>query len=228
MNADIRETHAGHLPRRWATLVLVATVVAGTSQSVDTQRMADAPRTLMTFSGAAAEPTWVAVNDDVMGGVSEGRPTIADGQLRFAGTLSLENNGGFSSVRTTGRAFDFSGAKAMMLRVQGDGRTYQLRLATDARVRRSAIAYSAEFPTTAGQWTEVRIPFDTLVPTYRGTRLDGPPLDLSKVEEIRLLIGDGRGGPFTLAVDWIKVDGQAPANNRVQPTAPGAMMSRRG
>ncbi len=168
--------------------------------------MASTPRTLITFSGGADEPGWTAVNDGVMGGLSRGAPLIADGHLRFAGTLSLENNGGFSSVRTTGRTFDLSGTEAMVLRVQGDGRTYQLRLATDARIRSSAVSYGAEFPTTAGQWTEARIPFATLVPTYRGNKLDGPPLDLAKVEEIGLLIGDSREGPFVLLVDWIKVE----------------------
>lgn len=159
----------------------------------------------MDFSGAAGEPAWTAVNDGVMGGLSQGRATIADGQLRFWGTLSLANNGGFSSVRTTGRRFDLGGATAMILRVKGDGRTYQLRLATDARFRGSDVSYGAGFPTAAGEWTDVRIPFDSLVPTYRGKRLEGPPLDLSKVEEIGLLIGDKREGAFELLVDWIKV-----------------------
>ena len=162
------------------------------------------PRTLVNFSGAADEPAWVAVNDDVMGGRSQGEATIAEGHLHFSGTLSLENNGGFSSVRTTGRPYDLSGATAMMLRVLGDGRTYQIRLATRARIGRSAIAYSAAFATTAGQWTEVRIPLATLTPTFRGKTLDGPPLDLTRVEDIRLLIGDHREGPFALVVDWIK------------------------
>ncbi len=207
MNVNGRATHVAHPSRHRATLVLVATVMAVSSQPVDTQRMVNAPRTLMTFAGGGDEPTWVASNDDVMGGVSEGAPTIVDGQLRFSGSLSLENNGGFASVRTNARAFDLRAAKAMILRVRGDGRTYQLRLATDARIRRSPIAYGAEFPTTAGQWTEVRIPFDSLVPTFRGRTLNGPPLDVSKVEEIRLLIGDGREGPFALAVDWMRVDG---------------------
>jgi monofunctional biosynthetic peptidoglycan transglycosylase len=141
-----------------------------------------------------------------MGGLSRGAPRIVDGQLRFSGTVSLENNGGFSSVRTTGRVYDLSGAKAILLRVEGDGRTYQLRLATDARVGRSAVSYSADVPTSAGKWTEVRIPFATLVPTFRGERLNGPPLDLARVEEVGLLIGDGRAGPFALVVEWIKVE----------------------
>ena len=50
------------------------------------------------------------------------------------------------------------------------------------------------------------IRFDAFEPSLRGRRLDGPPLDVSRVEEIGLLIGDGREGAFSLAVDWIKVE----------------------
>lgn len=66
-------------------------------------------KTLIHFDDSAGEPRWVAVNDGVMGGRSTGGPEVAAGQLRFTGVLSLENNGGFSSVRTVGRDFDFTG-----------------------------------------------------------------------------------------------------------------------
>jgi monofunctional biosynthetic peptidoglycan transglycosylase len=36
--------------------------------------------------------------------------------------------------------------------------------------------------------------------------LDGPPADLSQVEELSLLIGDKREGPFALVVDWIRTE----------------------
>ena len=94
----------------------------------------------------------------------------------------------------------------MVLRVRGDGRRYQLRLATDARYRSMPISYSVEFDTTAGEWTEVRLPLATLKPTVRGDTLQGPPLDPAQVREIGLLIADKREGPFTLLVDWIAVE----------------------
>lgn len=160
---------------------------------------------LMDFDAAPDEPRWVAVNDGVMGGLSRGGPRLAEGKLHFEGTLSLENNGGFSSARTVGRRFDLSGKTALVLRVLGDGRRYQLRLATDARFRGAAVSYGAEFGTTAGQWIEVRIPVSDLAPSFRGYALAGPPVNLAQVQEIGLLIGDKREGPFALAVDWIGV-----------------------
>ena len=159
---------------------------------------------MLDFEKALAEPEWTAVNDGVMGGISTGGATMKDGVMRFSGILSLENRGGFSSVRTRDASFDLGGAKKIRLRVKGDGRTYQLRLASNARYRGSRISYGGKFPTKAGEWTEVSINLSELVPSYRGQKLDGPPLDLARIEEIGILIGDKKPGPFSLEVDWIK------------------------
>ena len=114
--------------------------------------------TLFDFSGSAAEPGWTAVNDGVMGGVSRGGAKLVDGSLHFRGILSLDNNGGFSSIRSGGPIRDLSAAQVIVLRVKGDGRRYRLQLATDAQYRRSRISYQAEFPTQVGTWLEVRVP----------------------------------------------------------------------
>lgn len=161
---------------------------------------------LITFKPQADEPRWIAVNDGVMGGRSEGGPEVRDGVLHFTGTLSLANNGGFSSVRTVGRDFDFTGAKNVVLRVRGDGRRYQLRLATEARFRGITVSYGGEFATQAGRWTEVRVPLSGLRASAHGFALLGPPFDPSQVREIGLLLGDKREGPFALTVDWIALE----------------------
>ncbi len=64
----------------------------------------DKPQPLFDFTGADAAKDWQTVNDGVMGGVSEGKFKITDKKtMEFFGTLSLENNGGFASVRTKGQ-----------------------------------------------------------------------------------------------------------------------------
>jgi len=163
-------------------------------------------RTLIAFDNSPQEPRWLAVNDGVMGGRSRGGPVLTDGQLQFSGEISLANNGGFSSVRTAGRDFDLRDASVVVLRVRGDGRRYQLRLATDARYRGMAVSFGAEFDTRAGEWTEVRLPLASLKATVRGTALPGPPMDRSRVREIGLMIADKREGAFALAVEWIAVE----------------------
>ena len=162
--------------------------------------------TLFDFSGSAAEPGWTAVNDGVMGGVSRGGAKLVDGSLHFRGILSLDNNGGFSSIRSGGPIRDLSAAQVIVLRVKGDGRRYRLQLATDAQYRRSRISYQAEFPTQVGTWLEVHVPLATLVPMFRGQTLSGPKLDRSRIEEVGVSLADGNPGAFALEIDWIKAE----------------------
>ncbi|EBA00529.1 CIA30 family protein [Marinobacter sp. ELB17] len=167
---------------------------------------ADCGYTLVDFSVTSPAPEWYAFNDGVMGGESRGGPAIVAGQLVFSGQISLENNGGFSSVKSSGHQFDVSAFHSLRLRVKGDGRRYQLRLYTDARFDQSPIAYTAEFPTLAGEWTESVIAISQLSPRFRGRALSGPPLDVERVEAIGLLLGDKRAGEFELRVEWIRAE----------------------
>lgn len=161
---------------------------------------------LMQFQGDPSEPDWFALNDGVMGGQSLGTVERSGGELHFTGALSLANNGGFSSIRTRDRDFDLTGVQNVVLRVLGDGRNYQIRLATNARVRGIPVSYAATFPTVAGEWSIVRVGIHMLTPSARGTQLDGPPLDPSRIREVGLLIGDKREGEFSLTIDWIGVE----------------------
>ncbi len=160
----------------------------------------------LKFDGDTGEPFWTAQNDNVMGGVSKGDAVIRDGLLHFTGSLSFENNGGFAQVRIRDLDYNLEGKKGMRMKVMGDGRTYQLRIATNARHRGSRIAYSAEFPTKAGEWSEVEVAFADLTPSHHGDKLDGPPVDLAQVEEMSLFIGDKREGLFSLKVDWMRTE----------------------
>ncbi len=141
-----------------------------------------------------------------MGGVSLGKAEINDGELHFSGVLSLENNGGFAQIYSQTEVSDFSSYFAVKLRVKGDGRTYQFRLATDARFRGSQIAYRSEFKTEAGEWIEVSIPFESFVPSFRGRLLQGPPMNLTSVQRVAFLLNDGNPGTFSLKVDWIGLE----------------------
>ena len=66
---------------------------------------------------------WMAVNDGVMGGVSRSRPEVSSRDtLVFTGNLSLENNGGFASVRHVSEPFELDQGAGVLLRVKGDGK----------------------------------------------------------------------------------------------------------
>lgn len=161
---------------------------------------------LINFDNSPHEPRWAALNDGVMGGRSSGGAVVADGQLQFSGELSLQNNGGFASVRSEGRDFDLTAVTAVVLRVRGDGRRYQLRVATDARHRGMPVSFGAEFDTRAEEWVEVRVPLKSLTATVRGSVVQGVSMDPARVQEFGLLIADKREGAFSLELDWIGVE----------------------
>lgn len=147
---------------------------------------------------------WRAVNDGVMGGVSQSaiQPTEENTGL-FSGVLSLENNGGFASVRTELGTCDLSEEAGLELRVKGDGRTYQVRLRTDDRF--DGIAYRADFDTSEDEWITAQIPFDRFQATFRGSRVaDAPPLDVSRIRQLAFMLADKRPGRFSLEIDYAR------------------------
>ncbi len=82
----------------------------------------ESPQTLFDFTGADAGKQWQTVNDGVMGGVSEGQFKITEkNTLEFFGTLSLENNGGFASVRTKAKKLGFEKGDTVVAKVRDNG-----------------------------------------------------------------------------------------------------------
>ncbi len=148
---------------------------------------------------------WQTVLDGVMGGLSTGRIAAGDGgTLRFTGELSLENNGGFSQIRTAVPEGTFSGATGLRLRVKGDGRSYQCDIRS-SRLRIMAGGYQSVFETRAGEWIEVEIPFDACVANSFGQRMrNAPPLDPATIESVGITLSDKQEGPFAIEVDWIR------------------------
>ncbi len=142
---------------------------------------------------------WYVVNDNVMGGHSEGDFTIEQGNLIFTGHTDTDG-GGFSSIRTKTLQLDLSNSAGIQLQVKGDGRRYTWRLETAALRQGKPISYWAEFDTLDGAWTTVNIPFSSFVPKYRGNQLDGPPLDPGQITGMGLMIYDDQDGPFSLSL----------------------------
>ena len=147
---------------------------------------------------------WRITDDRVMGGRSQGKFEITNqGTMRFSGNLSLENNGGFSSVRSGGVSFDLSDSEGLALRVKGDGRKYQLRLGTEARYRSWDVSFSAGFQTKKDTWVNVRIPFSDFKAGFRGRSLDQVSFDPSKIRRLGILLGDKKPGRFEVEIDSI-------------------------
>lgn len=155
---------------------------------------------LIDASDPSEPRRWLPVHDSVMGGLSRGGLVHEDGRLAFTGHLSLANNGGFASVRTLPRPFPLADHHGLLLRVRGDGRTYQLRLRDSDRF--DGPAWRFEFPTTAGQWTQVTAPFARFERVFRGRRLGGDAiLDPARVRQLGFMVADKQAGAFRLEIE---------------------------
>jgi Complex I intermediate-associated protein 30 (CIA30) len=158
--------------------------------------------------------TWGALDDVVMGGVSNSTLLQEPEGARFTGNVSTSNSGGFASVRT--RNFEpplnLSGQLGLTLKVKGDGNRYKF-LIRDADSWDS-VAYAYSFDTVSEEWLEVRIPFAELVPVFRAkTVKDAPALNAANVRSLQMMLSkfeyDGELNPhfepgsFTLLIQTI-------------------------
>lgn len=153
--------------------------------------------------GAASE--WQAVNDGVMGGVSEGTLQITDRKtLAFFGTLSLENNGGFASVRTKAKKLGLENGDAVVVTVRGDGRVYSLNLYVPRP--QVAFSYRATVPTRKDEWVDARLPLEQFVATSFGRVIaDAGPVNPDEITAVGFMLADKKAGPFKLEVESIRV-----------------------
>jgi NADH dehydrogenase [ubiquinone] 1 alpha subcomplex assembly factor 1 len=162
--------------------------------------------TLFEFVGADVAKEWQAVNDGVMGGVSEGKFKITDNKtLEFFGRLSLENNGGFASVRTKAKKLGLERGDILVVKVRGDGREYMLNLYPNRQ--RMAYSYRVPMPTKQDEWIEVRVPLDMFEATSFGRPVKGAgTVDPKEISSLGFMMSDKNTGPFQLEVESIQVE----------------------
>ena len=161
---------------------------------------------LFDFTTDTNLPAWQIVNDDVMGGVSTSRFQALTNGAVFSGMVSLENNGGFASVRSSPVRQNLTGLDAFVVRVRGHGRRYKFTVRTETGF--DTPIYQCSFTTKRGEWEEIRLPFKDFVPTFRGRVLtDMTALNPAKVSSIGFLIADKQEGAFRLEMGSVKAGG---------------------
>lgn len=160
-------------------------------------------RVVVDFREPATVRQWASIDDVVMGGRSSSRLEWLEGEgATFAGSVSLEDNGGFASVRSAPGRHDLGPYTGIALRLRGDGKRYKLNLRTDPGL--DGVSYRVRFPTEEGAWKTIHIPFSDFEPRRRGRPVsEADPLDPGAIVTFGFLISDRQEGPFRLDVAWI-------------------------
>jgi hypothetical protein len=157
---------------------------------------------IFDFKKEADLKNWHVVNDTVMGGVSAGKMgKDAAGNGLFEGHVSLDNNGGFTSIRYDAGKIKLQGYSKFVIVLKCDGKAYQFRVKTNSK---DYYAYVYSFKTT-GNWQTIEIPFSSMVPSFRGQRLNMANFHGDYMEEIGILIGNKKVEDFKMAIDNISV-----------------------
>ena len=175
---------------------------AGASSRASTRIMME--KMLIDFADRNSAARWFNVDDPVMGGVSSSSMKQIKDAVLFSGVVSLENNGGFASVRSrTLRPPDnLKDYSALRIRVKGDGKTYIFSLQTFTAPR---LNYWQRFETTKDEWIEVVLPLSKFEPVFRGfTPRNAPALDTRAIASYGIYITDKQVGRFALEIAWIK------------------------
>ncbi len=191
-----------------------------------------------TSPNADIQETWGAVDDVVMGGVSQSNIHLADNKAIFSGIVSTDNNGGFASVRTRNfmPPMDLSDYEGIELKVIGDGKRY--KFITRCEGQWDGVGYCYSFDTVYNFPTTIRIPFKDFIPVFRAkTVKEAGELDSSKVYSMQLMLSkfeyDGElnpkfeAGSFTLQVESIAAYGGKTKPQLVQVSSAGVTRPNR-
>ena len=157
---------------------------------------------IFDFNKTSNIKNWIVIDDVVMGGKSSGSFNLnSDGYGVFVGDISLENNGGFSSVRYRFEKILINKSTKISIRIKGDGKKYQFRIKSNSG---DYYSYISPFSTT-GEWQEIEIPLKDMYPSFRGRKLDQPNFSNDGIEEITFLMGNKNKEKFLLLIDKIEL-----------------------
>jgi len=158
--------------------------------------------TIFNFTTKSKLSDWYVVLDGVMGGLSQGNFNINDdGNAVFSGIVSLENNGGFSSIRYGIGHTNITGKTMFSIRLKGDGKTYKFRIKQNEKDKHT---FMTTFE-TSGDWETIEIPLNSLYPSFRGRKLDIGNFAANYFEELGFLIANRTKEAFQLELDFIEL-----------------------
>lgn len=155
---------------------------------------------IFVFSTDCKLENWQVVDDIVMGGLSNGKLSLnSDGYGVFKGNVSIENNGGFSSIQLNLDSVETSNNQIIELQLKGDGSLFQFRIKASKYDRHS---YVYDFK-TSGQWETILIPLKDMFPSFRGYTLKIPNFDQNSIERIGFLKASKKNSSFQLEIKSI-------------------------
>lgn len=148
---------------------------------------------------------WTIVNDGVMGGLSQSNAQLDANALLFSGTVSLQNNGGFVSLRSAMGKCNLSAYEYCEIRFKSNtDRKFELLIEKETPFYLPK--YRAKFGGKSEDWITIRIPLrDFELSRMGATMQEGiDPKDLEGIQRIGFILADKQEGSFRIWIDYLK------------------------
>ncbi|MDC0571608.1 CIA30 family protein [Flavobacteriaceae bacterium] len=160
-------------------------------------------KVIFEFDKSCNINAWQVVDDVVMGGKSNSEILLNENENGFfKGNVSIENNGGFSSIRLNVNKIETTSHKTISLKLKGDGSEFQFRVKRSKYERHS---YIFNFKTT-GKWETIEIPLEEMIPSFRGFKLDISNFNQDEIQQIGFLKASKKNTPFQLEIRYIHLN----------------------
>ena len=161
------------------------------------------PILIFEFNKSCPIELWQVVDDIVMGGKSNGSLSLSEnGNGLFKGNVSIENNGGFSSIRLNTKKIKINVGGNIILNVKGDGHEYQLRI-KGSRFDRHSFIFNFK---TSGEWETISIPLNKMTASFRGYAVGLPDFNDDTIDQLGFLKSSKKNTSFKLEIKRISIN----------------------
>ncbi|MEM6642677.1 MAG: CIA30 family protein [Bacteroidota bacterium] len=159
----------------------------------------------ISFNDGKDIDSWTIINDGVMGGLSVGSISQTDNGVRFAGEVSLENNGGFTSYKSEFARYDLSKYKSMSIRYRSSGHDIGFQLENNQQFY---LPYFKINLPVSSEWTTLKFDFEDFG-QYRMGRKMGGSLNTDNLKDILrmgFITNEKKAGKFSFEVAYVQFD----------------------
>lgn len=149
---------------------------------------------------------WYVVVDGVMGGKSQGVIAYTDTSIVFSGNVSLENNGGFTSIRTKEHNFDLSKYSTVVIKYKSIGQDFSFYL--NRYKKHYEPKFRIDLPITNNLWKEEVIALKDFKIVKLGKEINGNITreDFESIIKIGFISNTKTATEFSLELDYVKFE----------------------
>lgn len=160
---------------------------------------------IIDFGKTKSGNEWVVVVDGVMGGHSSSTAEVSENSLYFQGNISLENNGGFASLRGPKNNMDYSDYSNLEIKYRSKGQALGIRF---LKYEQFFMPYLKKtFDETAWEWKTVNVPLNEfkqyILNSERSKNITAK--DFEDISRIGFIVSNKTEGEFEIEIDYIKL-----------------------